>query len=155
MPTQSDTFEFYNPWSTKNQRTTQPGITMPQMVNGRKPPPVLTLFSEKLPGASFYKLPERIHAVSYTISGAFRGTCTVQVSYTPNPIDVDWEDLLDTKVTYTGLETTGAAGIAGGFSGAVSRPTRTDQRNFTNTCTWVRIKLEISRGTLQSAKYNF
>jgi hypothetical protein len=155
MPTQSETFEFYNPWSTKNEHTTQPSITMPQMVNGRKPAPVLTLYSNRLPGSSYYKLSERDHVVAYTVEGAFKGTCTVQISYTPNPVDIDWEDVVSTKTSYTGLETTGAAGIAGGFSGAVSRPTRTDQRSFSSTCTWVRIKLEISRGTLQAVKYNF
>ena len=155
MPTKSSTFEFYNQYLTPNNHTTQPSITMPQMVNGRRPDPVLTFYSNKLEGSGYYQLGERTHAVAYTIEGAFIGTCTVQVSMTPAPGENDWIDLPDTKQVYNGLETTGGAGIAGGFSGAVSRPTKTNLREFTGDYAWVRTKLEISRGTLQAIKYNF
>lgn len=155
MPQLSKAFEFYNPWSTKNEHTNQPGITMPQMVNGRKPAPVLTIFSEKLEGSGWYKLGNRTHSVAYTISGGFIGTCTVQISMSPNPGENDWETLPDTGVRYYGNETTGSAGISGGFSGAISHPIRTDRRQFDGDYAWVRVKLDISRGTLQSIKYNF
>jgi hypothetical protein len=155
MPFLSKTFEFYNPWSTKNQHTTQPSITMPQMVNGRMPDPSLTLFSTPIQGAGFYGLGYRTHAVAYSIEGSFIGTCTVQVSQTPSPGDGDWMDLTDTKKHYVGLETTGAAGISGGFSGAVSKPIQTDLREFTGEYAWIRVRLDICRGTLQAVKLNY
>lgn len=151
----SKTFEFYNPWTTKNTHTTQPSITMPQMVDGRSSPPSLTLYSNRIEGSGYYKLGERTHNAAYVIEGSFKGTCTVQVSYSPNPIEEDWEDVVDSAVTYIGNETTGGAGISGGFSGAVSRPTKTDLRSFTGDYAWIRVRLDISRGTLQAVKLNF
>lgn len=155
MPTASKTFEFFNPWSTRNDHTTQPSITMPQMVEGRMPAPVLTLYSNKIEGSGWYKLGPKVHTVTYTVEGAFLGTCTVQVSLTPSPGENDWQTLPETSVRYYGLETTGGAGISGGFSGAVSRPTRTDRRQFSGEYAWVRVRLDISRGTLQAVKYDF
>jgi hypothetical protein len=150
----SKTFEFYNQYSTNNAHTTQAIIQMPQMVNSRTPPPVLTFFSNKLPGSAYYKLGERIHTVTYTIEGSFRGTCSIQVSNSPSPIDQDWETLTATQKQYLGLETTGAPGISG-FGGAISHPTQTDMFNFTGDYAWIRVQLDISRGTLQAAKLNF
>lgn len=155
MPTASKTFEFYNPWLTTNTRTSQPSITMPQMVNGTQAPPVLTIYSNRLEGSGWYKLGSRTHVVTCVIEGSFIGTCTVQVSTTPNPGENDWVTLDDAKKTYIGLETTGGAGISGGFSGAISHPTQTDIVSFTGDYAWVRMRLDISRGTLQAIKYNF
>ena len=155
MPQISKTFEFLNPYRTRNQQTTQPSITMPQMVEGRKPPPVLTFYSNRLEGSGYFQLGSRAHIVSYTVEGAFKGTCTVEVSYSPNPVEKDWQAVSSTVVEYTGLETTGSAGVSGGFSGTVSRPTKTDIREFTGDYAWVRVRLDISRGTLQAIKYNF
>jgi hypothetical protein len=155
MPQISKTFEFYNQYSNRNQHTDQTSITMPQMVNGRKPPPVLTFYSNRIEGSGYYGLGSRTHYVSYTVEGAFKGTCTVEVSNSPNPVDQDWTVASSTVVEYLGLETTGSAGVSGGFSGAVSRPTKTDIREFTGNYAWVRVRLDISRGTLQAIKYNF
>ena len=155
MPLLSKTFEFYNPWSTKNSHTTQPSITMPQMVDGRKPPPSLTLYSNRLEASGYYKLGERPHSVIYIVEGAFIGTCTMQVSTSPNPIEEDWVDVPETQKRYFGIETTGGAGISGGFSGAVSKLTQTDLFKFTGEYAWIRARLDISRGTLQAIKYNF
>jgi hypothetical protein len=154
MPQTSKTFEFYNQYLTTNQHTTQASITMPQMVDGLKAPPTLTFYSNKIQGAGYYKLGERTHNASYTIEGSFIGTCTIQVSTTPNPGDNDWETLTDTAKTYNGLETTGSPGISG-FGGAVSRPTRSDLRSFTGDYAWIRVKLDISRGTLRTVRLNF
>lgn len=155
MPQISQTFEFYNPWSTKNSHTPQCSITMPQMVNGRKPDPVLTIYSNKLETAFYYGLHDRKHYAAYTIEGSFIGTCTLQVSTTPAPGDNDWVDYPETIKHYTGLETTGGAGISGGLGNAISHPIQTDFVEFTGNYTWVRVKLDISRGTLQAVKYNF
>lgn len=161
MPSLSKTFEFYNPYSTNNSHTTQPSITMPQMVNGRNPDPVLTLYSGKLETAKYYGLkkseedPTWDYTVAYTIEGSFMGTVRMQSSTSPNPVDQDWTDVPDSAKTYTGLETTGGAGISGGFSASISRPIRTDFVNFNGEYTWVRVRLDISRGTLQAVKYNF
>lgn len=154
MPQISKTFEFYNQYTTYNQHTTQASITMPQMVNGRKPPLVLTFYSNRIEGSGYYKLAERTHNVSYTVEGAFKGTCTVEVSYSPNPVEQDWTVVNSSIITYNGTETTGSAGISGSGS-AISRPTKTDLREFTGDYAWVRVRLDISRGTLQAVKYNF
>ena len=154
MPQSSKTFEFYNQYSTNNTHTTQPLIQMPQMVNGRTPPPVLTFYSNRLPGAGYYKLGPRTYNVSYTIEGSFIGKCTIETSTSPNPIDRDWTTATNTIVSYTGLETTGAPGISG-FGGAISHAIQTDQRSFEGDYAWIRVRLDISRGTLQAVKLNF
>lgn len=154
MPQISKTFEFYNQYSNRNEHTDQASITMPQMVNGRKPPPVLTFYSNRIEGSGYFQLGDRTHAVAYTVQGAFKGTCTVEVSYSPNPVEQDWTAVSSTVVEYTGLETTGSAGLSGS-GGAVSRPAKTDLREFTGDYAWVRVRLDISRGTLQAIKYNF
>jgi len=155
MPSLSNTFEFYNPWSTTNHHTTQPSITMPQMVNGQMPAPILTVYSEKLPASGYYGLGSKTHSITYTVEGSFRGTLTIQASITPNPSDTDWVDLAETQKYYTGLETTGGAGISGGFSGAISHPTQTDLFQTTGNYAWFRARLDISQGTLQAIKMNF
>lgn len=155
MPNLSSTFEFYNPWRTRNEYGTQPSITMPQMVNGQRPPPVLTIFSEKLPCAGYYGLGSKTHAVNYVVEGAFKGTCSLQITSSPNPGENDWVNLPNSTVSFTGIETTGGAGISGGFSGTVSRPTKTELKTFTGNYAWVRAKLDISQGTLQAIKINF
>ena len=154
MPQISKTFEFYNQYTTNNEHTTQASITMPQLVNGRKPPPVLTFYSNRLEGTGYYHLGTSTHAVSYTVEGSFKGTCTVEVSYSPNPVERDWTTATSTIGEYNGTETTGSAGVTGNGS-AISRPTKTDLREFTGNYAWVRVRLEISRGTLQAIKYNF
>lgn len=155
MPALSKTFEFYNPWSTKNTRTTQPGITMPQMINGQKPDPVLTIYSNRIEAAGYYGLGSRTHSVSYTVEGAFMGTCTIQVSTTPNPGEGDWTELTeDTRKRYLGIETTGSAGITSAGA-AISHPTQTDICEFTGNYAWVRARLDISRGSLRSIRINF
>lgn len=159
MPQLSKTFEFYNPWSTANYHTPQAIIQMPQMVNGRTPPPVLTIYSNPIQGAGLYFSTNTVRPVeyiaSYTIEGAFKGTVSIQVADFPSPGESNWVTLDETAVTYTGLETTGGAGISGGFSGAVSRPTRTDSVNFNGVFLYIRVKLDISRGTLQAVKLNY
>lgn len=154
MPQLSKTFEFYNKYSTPNTHTPQVVIQMPQMVDGRTPPPSLTFYSNRVEGSGYYKLGERTHNVSYTISGSFKGTCTIQVSYSPNPLDEDWVDVLETQKTYIGLETSGSSGVAS-FGGAVSHPTRTDQYAFTGDYAWIRARIDISRGTCQAIHLNF
>lgn len=159
MPQLSKTFEFYNPWSTKNTHTTQASIQMPQMVNGRKPDPVLTIYSEPIQGGGLYFTTNTVrsldYTVTYTIEGAFKGTVSIQVTEFPAPGESNWETLEETVINYNGTETTGGAGISGGFSGAVSRPTRTDSVNFNGVFFNIRVKLDISRGTLQAVKLNF
>lgn len=155
MPTLSQTFEFNNTWVTTNSYTTKPSITMPQMVNGLRAGPVLTINSEKMPAAGFYGLGSRTHSVNYVIEGSFRGSCVIQASNVPNPSDTDWTTLTETFAEYTGFETTGGAGISGGFSSTVSKPTVTTLREFTGNYAWVRACLTISQGTLQAIKLNY
>jgi hypothetical protein len=145
MPTLSQTFEFDNTWVTKNSYTTKPSITMPQMVNGLRAGPVLTINSERLPAAGYYGLGSRTHNVAYVIEGSFRGTCMMQASNVPNPSETDWMPLTETFVKYTGFETTGGAGISGGFSSTVSKPTVTTMCAFTGNYAWLRVALSISK----------
>lgn len=159
MPQLSKTFEFYNPWSTKNAHTTQASIQMPQMVNGRKPDPVLTIYSE--PIANTWQMlaagdfRDISYTATYTVEGSFKGTLAIQATSWPALGESNWVTLDETVVNYTGTETTGGAGISGGFSGAVSRPTRTNSVNFIGVYLGFRVRLDISRGTLQAVKLNF
>ena len=155
MPARSSTFEFENPYVTYNAHTTKPSITMPQMVEGKRPIGALSFSSDKLPAAGYYGLGSREHTVAYTIQGGFKGSVGLQISITPDPTDADWVDIPESFVTYTGRETTGGAGIAGGFSGAVSRPSRTDSVVFEGNYAWIRVVTEVRQGTLQAVKLNF
>ena len=155
MPTITTSFEFFNPWSTKNSHTTQVGITMPQMVNGQKAPPVLTLYSNRVEGSAYYQLGERLHLVSYTVEGAFKGTCTIQYNPTANPSEQGWIDIPESQIVFVGNETSGSAGISGGFDSAVSRPTKTEIVKLIGDFRWLRARLDISRGTLQAININF
>lgn len=155
MPILSSTFEFYNPWSTRNEHGTQPSITMPQMVDGQRPQPVLTIYSEKLPCSGYYRLGSKTHAVNYIVEGAFKGSCTIQITTVSNPGEHDWVNLPNSTVSFTGLETSGGAGVSGGFSGAISKPTMTVLKTFTGNYAWARVKLSISQGSLRSIKMNF
>ncbi len=155
MPQLSKALEFYSIYTTKNTHTPQVSFTMPQMVDGKMAPPMLTLYSNKVEGSGYYKLGSKLHTAQYVVEGSFIGTCTMQISYSPSPIDEDWEDVTSTKKRYYGVETTGGAGISGGFSGAISHPTQADAFEFTGDYAWIRVRLDISRGTLQSVKLNF
>jgi hypothetical protein len=159
MPQLSKTFEFYNPWSTSNYHTPQAIIQMPQMVDGRTALPILTIYSNPIQGAGLYFPTNTVRPVdytaSYTIEGAFKGTISMQITDFPAPGESNWTTINETAITYTGTETTGGAGISGGFSGAVSRPTRTDYVTFTGVFLNIRVRLDISRGTLQAVKLNY
>ena len=155
MPSASSVFEFYNPYSTKNTHTTQASITMPQMVNGSSPPPIITLYSSKVPVAGYYGFSDTMYTVTYSVAGAFIGTCLVQYSNTPMPGEVDWITIDESRKSYIGLETTGGAGISGGFSSAISHPVQTDFVSFIGQYSWMRVKLDISQGTLLSARVKF
>jgi len=154
MPSFSKTFEFFNPWSTPNTHTTQASIQMPQMVNGKRPDPVLTLFSTAQTAAGYLKLGSRLHTVNYSVEGSFRGTLMLQYSNTPAPGENDWIDLAETQKSYNGTETTGSPSIVG-FGGAISHPTQTDSIDFTGEFGWLRVHLDISQGTCQAVKLNF
>lgn len=155
MPATSTTLQFYNPYITRNQHVSQPSFTMPQMVNGQQVPPVLTVYSDRINAAGYYSLGSVQHTISYTIEGSFRGTITIQYSNFPNPQDTDWTDIPETQKYYYGLETTGSAGISGGFSGAISHPTQTDLFNFVGNYAYLRARLDISQGTVNTVRYNF
>jgi hypothetical protein len=154
MPAFSKTFEFFNPWSTSNSHTTQPSIQMPQMVNGLRPDPVLTLFSTAQSAAGYYKLGERLHTANYIVEGSFKGTLMLEYSNTPAPGENDWLPVDGTEKSYNGTETTGGTSIAS-FGGAISHPTYTDSIDFTGDFGWLRVRLDISQGTCQAVKFNF
>jgi hypothetical protein len=125
------------------------------MVDGRKPDPVLTLYSVKEKAGGYYGLGSVLHSIQYVIEGSFMGSLLVQASLYPNPVDAEWVDIAETKQIYVGLETTGGAGISGGFSGAISHPVQTNLKEFTGNYAWLRIRMDFSRGTLHSATLNF
>jgi hypothetical protein len=155
MPRINIAFEFYNPWSTSNSHVNQCSITMPQMVDGKMPPPFLCLASAPAAAAGYYKIGSALYSVAYSVAGSFKGECIIQAATSPSPGDGDWTDLPETRVVFNGTETTGGAGISGGFSGSVSRPVKTISISFTGDYSWCRAKLKISRGTLQSIRMDF
>ena len=155
MPHASTVFEFINPHVTRSAHGTYPSITMPRTVNGVRPLGGLTFYSTKIAASGYYALGNVSNMIAYVVAGAFMGTCTTQVSIAPNPSDSDWVDIVSSIKVYNGTETTGSAGISGGLSSTGSRPMRTDVVSFFGNYAWVRIKLDIQRGTLHSVNYNF
>ena len=128
-------------------------ITMPQIYQGQPTfNKTLTFTSNPEPGCGYYNIPAGLHTVTYSIGGAFKGTCTMQATLSTQPEEADWFDVYDTGIRFDGSETQGSASVG---TTSVSTPKVTRYLTFYGNFTWVRSKVDINQGTMLGIRYNF
>jgi hypothetical protein len=152
MPAISKTLQFdLSLMSVTTQ--TQTTITMPQIYQGQPTfNRTLTFTSEPQPGAGYYNIPAGLHTVTYTIGGAFKGTCTMQATLATDPVETDWFDIYNSTIQFDGTETTGSSGVG---TSSVSNPSHTQYTTFVGNFTWIRGKVDMNQGSLLGIRYNF
>lgn len=100
----------------------------------------LVYFSDKAKGDGYFGSSDGIHTVMYTATPTFVGTITTQATLASEPVNSDWFNVANTSVTYTLMN---------------NRSTSTvDCFNFTGNFVWVRGKVEINDGTVESILLN-
>lgn len=100
----------------------------------------LVYFSDKTKGDGYFGSSDGMHTVMYTATPTFVGTITSQATLAVEPGDADWFNVSNTNVTYTEMN---------------DRSTSTvDCFNFTGNFVWVRGKVEIDDGTVESILLN-
>jgi hypothetical protein len=91
-------------------------------------------------GDGYYGASDGFHTVMYTATNDFIGTIKMQATLAIAPQEADWFDIMDTTTTYTSLDNRNAATV--------------DIHNFSGNFVWVRGRIAIDNGTVQSILYN-
>lgn len=100
----------------------------------------LVYSSDKTKGDGYFGSSDGMHTVMYTATPTFVGTITFQATLASEPTESDWFDVSNTSVTYTEMN---------------DRSTSTvDCFNFVGNFVWVRGKVEIDAGTVESILVN-
>jgi hypothetical protein len=100
----------------------------------------LVYFSDKTKGDGYFSSSDGIHTVMYTATPTFVGTVTTQATLASEPTSSDWFDVSNTTVSYRVLD---------------DRSTSTvDYFNFAGNFVWIRGKIQIDSGTVQSILIN-
>jgi hypothetical protein len=100
----------------------------------------LVYLSDKVKGDGYFGSGDGMHTVMYTATPAFVGTMTTQATLASEPVDIDWFDVADTSVSYRLMD---------------NRSTSTvDCFNFTGNFVWVRGKVRINAGAVESILLN-
>jgi hypothetical protein len=100
----------------------------------------LTYVSNKIKGDGYFGSGDGVHTVMYTASPTFIGTMTTQATLALEPVQTDWFDVTGTSVSYRSTD---------------SRSTSTvNCFNFTGNFVWVRGKVRINDGIVQSILLN-
>lgn len=129
MPALSQSLEFVVN-NTSTVSVTYPNSTDTTMV----------YVSEKVKGDGYFGGSDGVHTVMYTATINFIGTITSQATLASDPIESDWFNIANTSVTYTEMD---------------DRDTKTvDYYNFTGNFVWVRGRIVIDGGSVESIQYN-
>lgn len=100
----------------------------------------LVYSSNKTKGDGYFGSSDGMHTVMYTATPTFVGTITSQATLASEPTESDWFDVANTSVTYTEMN---------------DRSTSTvDCFNFVGNFVWVRGKVEIDAGAVESILVN-
>jgi hypothetical protein len=100
----------------------------------------LVYFSDKTKGDGYFSSSDGIHTVMYTATPTFVGTVTTQATLASEPTSSDWFDVSNTTVSYRVLD---------------DRSTSTvDYFKFAGNFVWIRGKIQIDSGTVQSILIN-
>ena len=100
----------------------------------------LTFISDKVKGDGYYGSSDGFHTVAYKATYDFIGDIYMQASLATDPGNADWFDVVGTEVNYSVF--------------TIRTTSTVDIYNFTGNFVWVRGYINISRGTVQSIKYN-
>jgi hypothetical protein len=129
MPALSQSLEFVVN-NTSTVSVTYPNSTDTTMV----------YVSEKVKGDGYFGGSDGVHTVMYTATINFIGTVTSQATLASDPVESDWFNIANTSVTYTEMD---------------DRDTKTvDYYNFTGNFVWVRGRIVIDGGSVESIQYN-
>lgn len=129
MPALSQSLEFVVN-NTSTVSVTYPNSTDTTMV----------YVSEKVKGDGYFGGSDGVHTVMYTATINFIGTVTSQATLASDPVESDWFNVANTSVTYTEMD---------------DRDTKTvDYYNFTGNFVWVRGRIVIDGGSVESIQYN-
>jgi hypothetical protein len=129
MPALSQSLEFVVN-NTSTVSVTYPNSTDTTMV----------YVSEKVKGDGYFGGSDGVHTVMYTATINFIGTITSQATLASDPVESDWFNIANTSVTYTEMD---------------DRDTKTvDYYNFTGNFVWVRGRIVIDGGSVESIQYN-
>jgi hypothetical protein len=130
MPALSQTFLFTN-------NNGDPSV---QVVYPNTATTTLVYASDKVKGDGYFSSGDGMHTVMYTATPSFVGTMTTQATLASEPVATYWFDIIDTRVSYRLVD---------------NRSTSTvDCFNFTGNFVWVRGKVQINAGTVQSVLVN-
>jgi len=130
MPALSQTFLFTNTNGNPSVQVVYPNTATTTLV----------YVSDKVKGDGYFSSGDGMHTVMYTASPLFVGTMTTQATLASEPVATDWFDIIDTRVSYRLID---------------NRSTSTvDCFNFTGNFVWVRGKVQINAGTVQSVLVN-
>lgn len=99
----------------------------------------LFVYTDKKPGAGYYKLSDGIHTVIYQVD-SFTGVIKLQGTLELYPGEEDWIDITDT-----------IRGVSDGSSAWVSEQTT----NFTGNFVWLRAAYNLINGTIVQIRYNY
>jgi len=129
MPALSQSLEFVVN-NTSTVSVTYPNSTDTTMV----------YVSDKVKGDGYFGGSDGVHTVMYTATINFIGTITSQATLASDPVESDWFNIANTSVTYTEMD---------------DRDTKTvDYYNFTGNFVWVRGRIVIDGGSVESIQYN-
>ena len=100
----------------------------------------LVYVSDKTKGDGYFGSSDGMHTVMYTATPTFVGTITTQATLAAEPVEADWFNVSNTSVTYRLID---------------DRSTSTvDCFNFTGNFVWVRGRIQINEGTVESILVN-
>lgn len=100
----------------------------------------LVYVSNRIKGDGYFGGSDGFHTVMYTATPTFVGTITTQATLAVEPLQNDWFDIAGTSVSYRLID---------------NRSTSTvDCFNFTGNFVWVRGKVQIDAGVVQSILLN-
>lgn len=99
---------------------------------------VFTSIREK--GDGYYGSSDGFHTVAFKATPNFVGTVTMQATLATDPQENDWFNVGSTTSTYTALN--------------IRSTSTVDIYNFTGNFVWVRAKVNIDQGAVQSVNYN-
>lgn len=133
MPALSQSFSFTPSHSTLSTSTTE--VVYPNTATT-----TLTYVSTKLKGDGYFGGSDGFHTVMYTANTEFHGTVTMQASLATAPTENDWFNVSSTSVSYNPLN--------------IRSTSTVDVFNFTGNFIWVRGKVVIDAGAVQSILYN-
>lgn len=133
MPAFSQSLEFVPAQSVNNTATV--AVVYPNTATD-----LLVYLSNPIKGDGYFGGSDGLHTVMYTAAADFVGTMTVQASLATSPLESDWFEVNDVSVRYTELDDRNVSTV--------------DYSNFAGNFVWIRGRVEILSGAVESIQVN-